>query len=265
MGAIMRPETVAQAAALGSRPGFAFLGGGTRLRGIHRSSELTPVSLEKLGLSSIEKGPAGLVLGSTAVFQSLLDYPDMPKAIRRAASCVSSRTLRGMMTIGGELALRSPCSAMLAALMCLGVEVRLARKRKTTGIEEYIGGKAADLILAALVPAEELARAADAAVLRRTSHAPPSMAAAASAFNLDPIRGLRIVIGDSAGGMRRLGGAEKALEGRALPEKGAIEEAVRREFAPAPDIHASAEYKLYMAGVMIADILHGLRAEGVGR
>jgi len=265
VGTIVRPETVTQAAALGSKPGFAFLGGGTRLVPKLGSSELTLISLEKLGLSSIEKKPSGLVLGATAVFQSLLDHPDMPKAIRRAASFVSSRTLRAMMTIGGELALRSPCSALLAALVCLGAEVRLARKPKTTVIEEYIGGKASDLILSALVPADELVRAADASVLRRTSHAPVSLAAAASARGLDPVQGIRIVIGDPAGGMQRLGGAEEALEGRALPQKGVIEETVRRGFAPMPDIHASAEYKLYMAGVMIADILHGLLAEGAGK
>jgi probable selenate reductase FAD-binding subunit len=260
----VRPETVTEAASLGSRPGFAFLGGGTWLVPKQSSSELTLVSLERLGLSSIETNPSGLVLGATAVFQSLLDSPDMPKVIRRAASFASSRTLRAMMTIGGEIALRSPCSALLAAFLCLGAQVRLAGKRKTAGMEDYIGGKTAGLILAALVPADELARAADAAVLRRTSHAPSSLVAAASVRGLDPVRGIRIVIGDSAGGMRRLGGAEKALEGRALPQKGAIEEAVRREFAPKPDIHASAEYKLYMAGVMIADILHGLPAGGAG-
>ncbi len=260
----MRPETVTQAAALGAKPGFAFLGGGTRLVPKLGSSDLTLVSLEKLGLSSIQMKPSGLELGATAVLQSLLDHPDTPRVIRRAASFISSRTLRAMMTVGGEIALRSPVSALLAALVCLGAEVHLARKPKTAGIEEYIGGKAAGLILAALVPADELARAADAAVLRRTSHAPASLAAAVSARGLDPVQGIRIVIGDPAGGMRRLGGAEKALEGRALPPKGAIEEAVRRELAPKPDIHASAEYKLYMAGVMVADILHGLSAGGAG-
>jgi putative selenate reductase FAD-binding subunit len=264
VGGILRPETVKKAVELGSKPGFAFLGGGTRLNGKSRSSERILISLEKLGLSWIEKRREGLSLGATAVFQSVLDNPDVPKGIRQAVAAVSSRTLRNMMTIGGELALRSPSSVLLAVFVCLAAEVRLASKRRTVGIEEHIAGGSSDLILSAFLPAGELERACDTAILRRTSHAPPSLVVAVSAFGLDPVKGIRIVVGDGTGGIRRLQGAEKALEGRPLPEKGIIEETVKRELSPKPDIHASSEYKLYMAGVMVADLLYGLRTGGAG-
>jgi probable selenate reductase FAD-binding subunit len=265
VGTLLKPKTVKRAAELGSKPGFAFLGGGTRLNGKNSSTDITLVSLENLGLSSIEKGPAELSLGATVILQSIMDHPDIPWSVRGAVSLYPSRTLRNMMTVGGELGSRSPCSPLLAALTCLDAEVRLALKRKTVGIEEHIGGASPELILAALVRGEGLRRSCRTEVLRRTSHAPASLVAAVAVSRRDPVLSIRIVVGDREGAMTRLRGAEKALEGRPLPGKGIIEDEVRKNFSPKPDIHASAEYKLYMAGVMIADMLDGLCAGGGGR
>ena len=45
-----------------------------------------------------------------------------------------------------------------------------------------------------------------------------------------------------------------------LPPREKIEEMVRAAFSPAADIHASAEYKRFVAGVLAADMLHELAA-----
>jgi putative selenate reductase FAD-binding subunit len=264
VGAIVIPKTIAEAAALGSKPGFSFLGGGTRLNGRDRSPERTLISLDKLGLSAIRGEAEGLILGATAAFQSVVDCAEVPPAVRKAASFTASRTLRNVMTVGGEIAIRSPSSALTAVLLCLGARIGLARRRKPMELEDYLDSAPRDLILKAQIPASELARACGVEILRRTSHAPVSMVVAVSAIGADPLKDVRIVVGDCEGGISRLRGAESALNGRASADKKFIEEAVKRGLALKPDIHASAAYKLYMAGVMTADLLHGLAVSGGG-
>ncbi len=263
MGAFLKPETAEQAVRLGRKPGSVFLGGGARLGG-RGGPDQTLISLEKLGLSFIRPEDSGLSLGATADFQSILDDDRVPPCLRSAAGLTASRTLRNMMTVGGEIALHPACSPVVAVLFCLGARIRLAGKRGLAGMDDLPKGAAGDLILSVLVPADGLGRPCGVRVLRRTSHAPSSLVAAASARDAASLSGLRIVIGDSAGGMGRLAEAERALEGMALPAKKDIEEAVSGRFSPAADVHASAEYKRYMAGVMIADILHALAAEEAG-
>ena len=258
----MVPGSVPEAAALGEKPGFAFLGGGTYLNRKNGAQGLTLISLEKLGLSSIESGAQGVSLGAAASFQSVLDCPDAPPGVRRAVSLTASRTLRNMMTIGGEAALRSSSSALLAVLVCLGAQVRIFGRRKPVEMVEYIGQEVRGLILSILIPAEDAVRLSAVAVLRRTSHAPAGLVVAVSVAGREPVRGVRITAGDNAAGPVRLRKTEAALEGRPLPDKETIEQAVGAELSPQADIHASAAYKRYMAGVIAADLLHGLLSAG---
>ena len=68
---------------------------------------------------------------------------------------------------------------------------------------------------------------------------------------------LRVVAGDCVADARRLTEVEEAFEGKAVPPKPEIEEMVKNHFSPKGDFHAGAAYKRYMAGVGLADILHG--------
>ncbi len=56
----------------------------------------------------------------------------------------------------------------------------------------------------------------------------------------------------------RLIETEGRLRGAPLAPKAQIEEWVRRELRPAADLHASVEYKRYIASVLVADAIHGL-------
>ena len=89
---------------------------------------------------------------------------------------------------------------------------------------------------------------------------------AASARTLAPVvSGLRIVASDCRGQVLRLAGIERALEGAPLFAKDRIELMVRGAFSPVTDMHASAGYKAYMAGVLVADILHDLAGKEAAR
>jgi probable selenate reductase FAD-binding subunit len=278
---ILRPRTLGDAARLASRPGTAVLGGGTWLNsslatargstpaapggvtgsaGTPESASLVVlVSLEHLGLDFVEWRSGALRLGATATFQQVIDAVGVPEAVRAALAATASRTLRNMVTIGGELGHCPPDSVLLPVLAALDARVHVAGRRPLT-VEEYRGARAVGPVgLVAEVSAADADRPCALATLSRTSHARRSLVVAVSAARLRAkVTRARIVASDGRGQLLRLADVEAALEGSALPAKDGIESLVRAAFWPTSDIHASTEYKRYLAGVYAADLLHGL-------
>jgi putative selenate reductase FAD-binding subunit len=268
---ILRPRTVPEAVRLKSRSRAAYLGGGTWLNTVE-SDELTIlISLENLGLGTIETAHGRCTIGATASLQQVVDALGAPPALRAAASLTCSRTLRNMKTIGGELgrcaadsastysadsaSTYSADSALIPVLIALNAEVALATKKKPYAIERFCKERPADLILSVSVPFLPCAVKA----VSRTSHSPRSLVVAVSCRDSLPVlTNVRVVVSDCREQRVRLLAVERALEGSALPLKSLIEESVGTAFAPAADIHASSAYKRYMAGILVADALHAL-------
>ena len=268
---ILRPRTVPEAVRLKSSARAAYLGGGTWLNTVE-SDELTIlISLENLGLGTIETAHGRCTIGATASLQQVVDALGAPPALRAAASLTCSRTLRNMKTIGGELgrcaadsastysadsaSTYSADSALIPVLIALNAEVALATKKKPYAIERFCKERPADLILSVSVPFLPCAIKA----VSRTSHSPRSLVVAVSCRDSLPVlTDVRVVVSDCREQRVRLLAVERALEGSALPAKSRIEESVGTAFAPAADIHASSAYKRYMAGILVADALHAL-------
>jgi putative selenate reductase FAD-binding subunit len=259
---IVRPKTVTEAVRAKSAPGAAYLGGGTWLNSGTAENVTILVSLEKLGLDSLRVEAGRCLIGASVKFQAIVDSPLVPAALRQAARLTASRTLRNMVTLGGELGLRPDDSALIPALMALGAEISLAGKKKPVPIQDFGDAVSTGLILGVSVPEHALAAVR---AVSRTSHSPRSLVAAVGARAVAPnAEGLRLVLSDCRGQRVRLTAMEKKLEGRPLPPRHDLEELARAEFVPAPDMHASAAYKRYMAGVLIADLLAELGVSGQG-
>jgi probable selenate reductase FAD-binding subunit len=251
---ILRPATVQEALKARAVPGGAFLGGGTWLNSRPPEEPLTLISLEKLGLDSIEATGKRCTVGAAATFQQIADHPGLPEALKSAVLLTASRTLRNMVTVGGEVALHAADSAFVALLLAMEAEISLAAKRKPVPINELLAGGGDGLILSVILP--EPARPAAVLALSRTSHSPRSLVVAASAAALAPaVSGLRIVASDCQGAPARLVRLEASLEGRPLPSRQQIEQALGDELSPAADIHASSRYKKYMTRILVADAL----------
>ena len=251
---ILRPATFQEALKARGTPGSAFLGGGTWLNASLSAKPLILISLEKLGLDSIEPGEKRCVIGATASFQKIVDHPAVPDALREAASLTGSRTLRNMTTLGGEVALRSPDSAVIPVLIAMGAEVSIAGKKESIPIQNFISDKDGDLIVSVAIP--DPGRLGVVLVVSRTSHSPRGLVVAASASSIEPrITNLRLVAADCVRPATRLSKLEWRLEGRTLPPRSEIEEEAGGEFSPQPDIHASSTYKRYMTRVLVADAL----------
>jgi putative selenate reductase FAD-binding subunit len=252
---ILRPRTISEAVRAKSRTGAAYLGGGTWLNKLDSDALTLLISLEELGLGAIEVAHGRCVIGATATLQEIVDSPAVPGALRTAASLTSSRPIRNMQTLGGELGVTMKDSAVIPVLIALNAEVSLAGKKKLVPIEQFCKERPADLILSISVP--ELPCAVKA--VSRASHSPRSLVVAVSARECRPVlTDVRVVVSDCQGQRVRLQAVERALEGSALPAKRLIEEWVGAAFAPAPDIHASSAYKRYLAGILTADALHAV-------
>jgi probable selenate reductase FAD-binding subunit len=261
---ILRPHTVSEAARLASRAGTAILGGGTWLNSGAAAARpageaLTLISLESLGLDFVEWRSGALRLGAAATFQQCLDVPGVPQALRDALAATASRTLRSMVTIGGELGHCPADSVLMPVLAALEAKVRVAGGR-SFGIEEYRAARAQGPVgLIVEVSASDADRPCAVSALARTSHGRRSLVIAVAAAKLVPkVVHLRIVASDCRGQLLRLADAEEALEASPLPGKDHIEKAVRAAFWPTSDMQASTEYKRYLAGVYAADLLHDL-------
>jgi len=261
---ILRPTTLGEAARLAAKPDAAILGGGTWLNsGIAATrptgQTLALVSLEHLGLDFVEWRNGTLRLGASATFQQCLDAPGVPLALRDALGATASRTLRCMITIGGELGHCPADSVLIPVLAALDARVRLAGGR-SLGIEEYRAARAQGPVgLIVEVAASDADRPCAVVSHARTSRGRRSLVVAVAASRLEPkIVRPHIVASDCRGQMLRLADAEEALGGSPLPAKDRIEKAVRAAFWPTSDVQASTEYKRYLAGVYAADLLHGL-------
>ena len=254
---VLRPRSVEEAISAGRRPGAAYLGGGTWLGSPAAQGVTTLISLEHLGLSSIEVSPTRVTIEARVTFQQILDMPELPPAILQAVSLTASRTLRNMVTIGGEIGLLPPDSALICALLALDARITLAEASEPIPIERYLHEPPRGLVL--FVTLDGPSQPGAVRAVSRTSHGPRSIIVAAAARSLRPeVLDPRIVVGDGNRAAARLIETEGRLRGAPLPPKVRIEEWVSRELHPVADAHASVEYKRYIAGVLVADTLHEL-------
>jgi len=223
---IARPLTVTEAVRAGSAPGAAYLGGGTWLNSGRAQGVTTLVSLDHLGLGTIHSDSSRCTIGAAATFQAIADNPSVPGGLRAAVHLTASRTLRNMVTLGGELGLRPADSAVIPLLLAARAEVTLAGRRKPVSLDELGDAGKAGLILSVSIP---LRPAAAVRALSRTSHAPRFLVVARC--------GDRVAASDCQGQTVLRAGAAGAPS-----------------FQPRPDIYASAEYKRYMLDVLAEEL-----------
>jgi putative selenate reductase FAD-binding subunit len=252
---IVRPKSVREAIEAKNAPGAAYLGGGTWLNSGRAPEAAILVSLENLGLGTIETVPGGCTIGASVTLQQLIDADGVPLAVKAAAKLTASRTLRNMQTVGGELGVCPTDSALIPVLLALDATVFLAGSRKPLSIGDFWLNKPDDLVLSITIP--EAGRTATVRALSRTSHSGRCLVVVACAPGEDGGEAC-MVLSDCREECIVI--REPSLNRWPLPSKEKIEEMVRGQFSPAADMHASQDYKRYMAGVLAADMMHRLAA-----
>ena len=135
-----RPASVNEALQLKAKlgPGTVFLAGGTEVNNLHAPRPAALIDLSGLGLNKIEATPAGLRIGAGVTFQQLIEYPDVPAFIKKAAGHMANRNIRNCATVGGQLGANKTCANLIPALMA--AEARVVLTDREVPVDQFVAG-----------------------------------------------------------------------------------------------------------------------------
>ncbi|GLX03629.1 FAD binding domain-containing protein [Microbispora sp. NBRC 16548] len=221
------------------------------------------------GLDGIEAGPSGVHVGALARHAAVERSPEAAAAqplLRQALRLVAHPVIRNRGTVVGSLVHADPAAEMPAVLALLGGSVRLASRggeREVPAAEFFTGPmesalRPGELAVSAFFPA--LPRRSGTAfheVARR--HGDYAVAGVAAAVTLD--EDLRIAAARvacvSVGPVPVVVDVTAACGPRPAASAGweAVAEAVRDRIDPEGDIHATADYRRHLTGVLAARAL----------
>ncbi len=260
------PTTVQEAIALTDQladPAL-FLAGGTEVNSAAFPG--TPehvISLERLPLADIRITGSELLIGARCTVQQIIDSADVPESVKAAGRHISNRNIRNVATIGGQLGSNRSCGNLLPVLVALEAIVDLATKNGTTAIPalHYITEERRELITQVRIRTSSPDRFVALERYARTANDLSILTVAVSLARegtcvVKPV----IAAGGVAKHVTRLGAVEKALDGKPLPSRDAIERLVAGHVSPIADIRGSIEFKRHLAGVLVAKAV--IRAYG---
>jgi CO/xanthine dehydrogenase FAD-binding subunit len=255
-----RPETLAEAMKLLSRPNAHPLGGGTMLsKPLQDSIEV--IDLQSLGLDKIKKKGNKLEIGATTTLQAMLESAHPPPALKAAIKLEAPLNLRNAGTVAGSIVTADGRSTLATVLLALDANVSLegegsGGKGKTAsplGLGEFLINRSESLkgklITGIQIP---LNTNLFFETVARTPADKPIVCAALAVW---PSGRARLTLG-GYGPHPTL-----ALDGT---ETDGLEAAARNAFHEAGDDWASGEYRLEAAGTLATRCLERLSGETKG-
>lgn len=131
-------KDVAEAVSLTSKPGAAYLAGGTEINRLNSSVDASSlVALNSVHeLNFIKKEGSFVEFGSMCTFQELVDAKETPEYFRTACLFMASRTKRNMATIGGNIALCRDDSYLWPTILACDASFNLIA---TDGEKSFVG------------------------------------------------------------------------------------------------------------------------------
>jgi CO/xanthine dehydrogenase FAD-binding subunit len=252
-----------EAASLLAAPGWAVIGGGSRLvarrpAGIDKLVDLMPLGLDRITVKDGE-----LLLESRVRLQDLVEREDCGGLLKQAAlSLAHSENLRNQMTVAGETAWPAPVSEWQTVLTVLGAAV-CRHGRKPMPVQEYLAEAKHDGIITALtIPLEPDAHYGFDKVAPGAGARPLLLFAGAARIHEGRLAGPHLVLGNLGPHPQRLHALEKRLDKRRLAELRIwnLLPGDREDLVVEPSADASVESKWQWAEAMIKRFLTGLAA-----
>jgi carbon-monoxide dehydrogenase medium subunit len=266
--AFYRPTSVREAVRLlESAKGRAkILAGGTDLVVDADSTIRALIDITHSGLTYIRKQGGVCAVGAATTMAELEESRTIRALgggiLAQAAATCGSIQIRGVATVGGNLANGSPAADLVTPLLVLDavVVVANAKGRRKLPVAEYLAvrgtkGLRQSLLVEVVVPAtkgrrcgwsfQKLGRTAlDISVV--------NVAAGLQVDGVGRIQWARIALGAVAATAIRAGATEENLRGRTLDAQAVSEaaEGVMREVNPITDVRASAAYRREMCRVL---------------
>ncbi len=202
-------------------------------------------------------------IGAGTTFEHIIETEAAPGPLKEACRNAASRTLRCMATIGGNIAAAREDSYLNHVLTALGAEVELFTLRQETErmkVEEYIADK--DACRGAVILRVGIPDCSLQVVHRRSARS--SQGKAAVSIAVSAAQDTVIAASASSCGLVRLSRTESYARNVQAADQQEVLKLVAEEFIPSADITGSAEYKQYLAGVLIARALEELQGGGRG-
>jgi carbon-monoxide dehydrogenase medium subunit len=207
------------------------------------------VDLAKLGLAGITVTPASVTIGAMTTHAAVAASAEVAKAIpalAHLASMIGDKAVRYRGTIGGSLANNDPSACYPAAVLALGATI--TTDRRSIAADDYFQGmfttslEQGEIITSVSFPVPQKA-----AYVKFKN--PASRYAMVGVFVAQFAAGVRVAItGASQGGVFRHAAYEAALSAAFSPA--AIAGIATPSEGLNSDIHASAEYRAHLIGVM---------------
>jgi carbon-monoxide dehydrogenase medium subunit len=209
----------------------------------------TVVDLSKLGLSGIKVDGETVTIGATTTHFEVGTSADVKRAfpaLAALASMIGDAQVRHRGTIGGSLANNDPSACYPAVVLATGAVIKT--DRRSIAAEDYFQG----MFTTALEPSEIITSVSfpiPAKAAYEKFRNPASRYAMVGVFVAKGAKGVRVAVtGAGQGGVFRHAEFEKALTANWSPA--ALDGIVTPQDGLNSDIHASAEYRAHLIGVM---------------
>ena len=249
-----RPKSVSDAAALLAKSQGKAIAGGQSLVGAMKLRLAQPGTVVDLGeiaeLRGIKKDGNNLVIGATTRHAEVAASADVKKnipALAALAEGIGDRQVRNMGTIGGSLANNDPAADYPAGVLGLGATVQ-TNKRQIAADDFFKG------MYETVLQPDEIITAVSFPIPKRAAYVkfrnPASRFALVGVFVSQGSNGVRVAVTGAGSSVFRVGAMEQALG-----KKFSADALKGVKVDPGDlnsDLHASAEYRAHLIGVLTA-------------
>lgn len=248
-----RPHNVSDAAALLAKSQGKLVAGGQSLVGAMKLRLASPDNLIDIGtiaeLRGIKREGNAIVIGATTRHAEVAQSADVRSAIpalAELANGIGDRQVRNMGTIGGSLANNDPAADYPAAVLALGATIRT--NKRSIAADDFFKG-----MYETALAGDEIITAVSFPIPKRAAYIkfrnPASRFALVGVFVCQDANGVRVAVtGAGSGGVFRVAAMEQALAKNFTP--GAVKNIKVDAAKLNSDLHASAEYRAHLIGVM---------------
>jgi len=243
---VFKPASLKEAVELRNREAAVYLSGGTQVNwagsGMHPEKV---VLLAGLLPDTTNKGDGGLELGGGITLQTLMDTPEVPEVLRRAAGFIFSRSVRTMATLGGNIVANRADSYLLPALIALNAKVKTVDGGEMS-VEEYLEQGSGALIEWVVLPEVPGRCVVDRVALSMAAY--PTLTLAVRLADGEVV----IAVGCVADHVIRLTAVEERIVSGELTTEAAVFDAVVAAVDPPAGLKESSAYRKYITATMVA-------------
>jgi xanthine dehydrogenase small subunit len=280
MTAYARPRDLAEAFALrAAHPDWMILAGGTDLM-VNAPRRAEPAGILDLwrlpGLGGVTREGATISIGAGTTYREIADDPvirGLAAPLALAAREVGALQIQARATIGGNIGTSSPVGDGLPALLALDAVLELgsARGRRSVAYRDFCTGyRTTALLPDELVVGVHLPVPAAGTRLfwrkvgtRRAQSISKVMGAAAIALDGGTVTDARVALGAVADRPIRIAAVEAAVRGQSVARAAdAARAAMAGAITPITDVRSTADYRLDVAGNLVARFFASLVGSG---